>query len=407
MNASLQWLPNRRVGFICSSLAPGRDGVGDYTRRLAAELVRRGWATVAVALNDPQVSERREESQEMEGAAVPVLRLPAGVSWRERMGVARKRLAEFEADWLSLQLVPFGFHPKGLCFELGRRLASLKPRIGWHLMVHELWLGLGEHSPVKHRLWGALQRRIVLDVIRRLRPKIIHTQAEPYRIALKREKIDASILPLHGNIPPVGPDGWGDLLAPVLKAEIGEIPDRRDLYLAGVLGRVHPEWNAADTVGTLLPQVERFNKRLVLVFHGQSGVAPETFGRLRQDLHGRADLLVLGERPDGEISRILHALDLGLATSPRRIIQKSGSVAAMVEHGLPILVTRDDWRLRGSDWLPNTAEGDLLTPAEFAGLQFLPTRAARASGGKGVKPVADSLMAALEASNHANTDHQS
>jgi len=396
-----------RLAFICSSLAPGRDGVGDYTRRLAAEFVRQGFPTVGVALNDPHVTEPRLESQEIEGASVTAMRLPVGIPWNDRMAVARKWLSDFNPDWMSLQLVPFGFHPKGLCFELGRRLASLKPKTGWHLMVHELWLGLGEDSSVKHRLWGTLQRRVVLDLVERLHPAVVHTQAEPHRIVLGRERINVSILPLHGNIPHIGQSGWDDLLKPLLTLETGKTQNRHTLYLAGILGRVHPEWNAEETVRTLLPQVKRFQKRLVLIFHGNSGLASVEFDQLRLSLRGRADLLVLGERPASEISRVLQSLDLGLATSPRRIIQKSGSVAAMVEHGLQVLVTRDDWRLRGSDWIPDSAAAHLLTPAEFAALKELPTRATKVVGASGVKQVATSMIAALNSLTHAYTDCQS
>ena len=40
-----------RVTFICSSLEDGRDGVGDYTRRLAASVTRMGHAVQAMVLN--------------------------------------------------------------------------------------------------------------------------------------------------------------------------------------------------------------------------------------------------------------------------------------------------------------------------------------------------------------------
>lgn len=35
-------LAGMRLAFICVSLEPGRDGVGDYTRSLAAECIRQG-----------------------------------------------------------------------------------------------------------------------------------------------------------------------------------------------------------------------------------------------------------------------------------------------------------------------------------------------------------------------------
>jgi hypothetical protein len=39
-----------RIVFLCFSLEPGRDGVGDYTRALAGELIRPGHEVCAVAM---------------------------------------------------------------------------------------------------------------------------------------------------------------------------------------------------------------------------------------------------------------------------------------------------------------------------------------------------------------------
>ena len=394
MSPVIQPITPTRLAFVCSSLAAGRDGVGDYTRRLAAECVRQGSPSVVVALNDLDVPKPLLEWQETDGTAISVLRLPGSMTWSGRIEAAREWLSDFGPDWISLQLVPFGFHPKGLCFEMGKRLASLKPRIGWHLMIHELWLGLGENSPVKHRLWGALQRRIVLDLVRRLQPRIIHTQAEPYQIVLSREKIAASILPLFSNIPRADVDGWDSQLKPLITEATGRQQNRNELYLAGVLGRVHPEWSAELAVNTLLPLVERSKKRLVLVFHGNNNLTPAAVRVLKEKLQGRAVVLVTGERSPLEISGILQALDLGLATSPRQNIQKSGSIAAMIEHGLPILVTRDDWRLRGWDSVP-AVSFKLFTPGEFSSLKTLPTRDSRPPRDSGVKQVALRMLAAL------------
>jgi hypothetical protein len=47
-----------------------------------------------------------------------------------------------------------------------------------------------------------------------------------------------------------------------------------------------------------------------------------------------------GELPTVLISSYLQSADFGIATSPLSLIQKSGSVAAMLEHGLPVVVSR-------------------------------------------------------------------
>lgn len=387
-----------KIAFFCRSLESGRDGVGDYARRLAGELIRQGHSSVLVALNDPYISQTVFEEQVIEGASIPVQRLPSILPWNNRIVQARKWLDAFNPDWMSLQFVPYAFHTKGLCFGLGKRLSAINTRASWHIMFHELWLGLEEKAAVKHRFFGALQRSIILDCVRRLQPRAIHTQTESHRIVLSREKIKVTILPLFGNIPPVDGDAWKDLLEPLVAKATDQRPDRDKLYLAGVLGMVYQEWNLEETVNTMLLLMERSQKRLVLVFHGKSDLNQESLDQIKSRLGNRADVIMTGEKSAADISKILQALDLGLATTPRQMIQKSGSVNAMLEHGLKILVTRDDWRLRGVDSLPEPAEmsGRLFSPEQFAGLTTLPTRDAHQSGDRGVKRIADKLLAALK-----------
>jgi glycosyltransferase involved in cell wall biosynthesis len=375
-----------KIAFITSSLEPGRDGVGDYTRRLAGELIRQGHGVRVISLNDKvetrkQKAESRNENhisdfdemQRSEGTDIECLRLPESLRWPDRVRLAREWLEEFNPDWVSLQFVPFGFHPKGLCFGLGEKLSHINSKARWHIMFHELWLGLGEKSPVKHRFWGAMQRRIVQDLAKRLRPQVVHTQADPYWMALSREGITASILPLFSNIPYVKGDAWKEILEPLIVKATGRSPNRKDLYLAGVFGGVHPEWSAEKTVEVLLPLAQRFQKHLVLIFFGKNSLMSEAFNELSV-LRNRAQVISVGEKTVSEISKILQSLDLGLATSPRQIIQKSGSVAAMLEHGLPVLVTRDDWRMRGTNGQSAEEFPDLFSAGQFALLETLPSR---------------------------------
>jgi hypothetical protein len=392
-----------RLAFFCGSLEFGRDGVGDYSRRLAVECIRQGHQCVLAALNDPCLREIRIETQELEGAQIQALRLPSVVPWEERIVEAREWLAAFNPDRTSLQFVPFGFHRKGLCFGLGKKLTAINPNPPWDIMFHELWLGLGEGSPMKDRVIGAMQRSIILDMLGRLRPAVIHTQAEPYQEALGRVNVQASILPLFSNIPNIHEEGWNDLIEPLVNDAAGESQDRNKLFLAGVLGGVHPEWNADEAVNTLLPLAQRFQKRLVLVFHGKNNLPSSAFSEMKSRLRNRALVVVTGEKTPAEISRILNTLDLGVATSPRRIIQKSGSVAAMLEHGLHVLVTRDDWRLNGTKSPADEVPSRLLSPKHFDMLETLPARGLPPPEEISVHRVAESLLAAMKSPMPAAT----
>jgi hypothetical protein len=291
--------------------------------------------------------------------------------------------------------VPFGYHRKGLCFGLGKWLEAINTKAPWHIMFHELWLGLNEKSSVKYRIWGAMQRIGIQNLITRLRPRIVHTQAEPYRIILNRERIKTSILPLFGNVHQIIGDGWNGLLEPLVTKALGRNENRSKLYLAGVFGRVPPEWNAEKTVIILLPLMQHFEKRLVLIFCGKNHLTPEAFSKIKLVVQNRADIVVTGERTSMEISKILQTIDLGIATTPHGVIQKSGSVAAMLEHGLQVLVTRDDWRLRAANFQMEEMSPGLLSPKQFALLETLPTRNFQLSSDYRIKQVASQLLEAF------------
>ena len=389
---------SRRIVFICGSLEPGRDGVGDYTRRLAGELIRQGNECRILALNDSHLTETDpliEEFQTDDGTSVPCLRLSITLSWKKRTELSKQWIEKFNPDWLSLQFVPFGYHPKGLCFGLGIKLVAIFPKASWHIMYHELWLGLSKESSFKHRIWGVLQRKIIRGLIKRLRPKSVHTHAEPYRLALKGVGVDASILPLFGNIPPVVGDGWQGLLEPIASKRMGGKQDRNRLFLVGVFGAVHPEWNLEEAVDAVLTHTQRLEKIIMIVFFGKNNFSLESAPRLEKEVTNRAVVVFLGERSADEISRILHTLDFGLATTPYSLIQKSGTVAAMLEHGLPILVSRDDWHLRMFESPLKIESTMLFSLKEFTRLETLPSRQSKLSDYCGVSYVASRLFTDL------------
>lgn len=363
-----------RIAFITSGLEPGRDGVGDYTRRLAAECIRQGHPCVLMSLNDPRVSQPLFAAQECEDVTISVLRLPAGLAWDSRLARAGDWIKFVDPHWISLQFVPFGFHSRGFCHGLGKRLAGLGRGRNWHVMFHELWLGLGQRSSVKYRIWGAAQRLTVRSLVRRLQPAAHHTQTEPYRKVLAREGIHASLLPLFSNIPFADGDAWEQIVEPLLRQATGAAADRSAFYLAGVFGAVHPEWDAETAVAALLPLTQRSHKRLVLVFTGKNNVSADALAGLQARLRARAIVIVTGERTSVEVSRVLQTLDLGLATTPRQLIQKSSTVAAMLAHGLHVLVTRDDWHLDRDAAAPEPAVPWLLTSNRLAVANALPRR---------------------------------
>src|SRR6188508_1013439 len=89
------------LAFICSSAAPGKDGVGDYTLALAREGIVQGHECCVVAIHDQFIVEPIESEDRDSG--LRMLRLPSGAGWAHRVALAMDFIRRFQPDWVSLQ----------------------------------------------------------------------------------------------------------------------------------------------------------------------------------------------------------------------------------------------------------------------------------------------------------------
>jgi len=318
--------------FLCTSLEPGRDGVGDYVRLLAGACIEAGHICRLVALNDPFLEANREENQYGRAHEIPCLRLPASSPWADRIAAAQVYAYKFAPDWLSWHLVPYGFHPKGIIPKEALNLGKLCEGRHSQLLLHELWIGLSSGESFKNRVWGLLQRRALNRLIGVLRVEVMHTTNATYQTVLAREGYRAEILPLFGNIPVETP-----------------LPDMPEPYqwACGIFGTVHPQFPPRHCFHTLIAGAHASSRKLRILGIGRLGEYGEKmFAELEQRYSGKLEVVVVGEKTPAEISRLLQALDFGIATHPWALAGKSGAVAAMLDHGLPVVVPRDDWTLR-------------------------------------------------------------
>jgi hypothetical protein len=329
-----------RLLFFCSTLEPGRDGVGDYTFRLALESAQRGHACAIVALHDSFVSRETEQGF----GPLRIVRMPIATEMAIRLERARACVDEFEPDWVSWQFVAYGFQAKGVVpSALVRHAGQLRgPRC--HVMMHELWLGLETGSGWRARIVGWRQRRSAARFLRRLRPDCLQTSNPAYRAALARQGFAAGVLELFGNVPIAG-GRRDDTVRAGGPPAAGEVP-REPQLVAVTFGTIHPQWNPAPTAEWMVRVARRLGRRPVLVAAGRMG----THGAAALDAFARrgVEVVVTGEQNADAISGIFTQADFGIAPHPWALIGKSGAAAAMREHGLPVLVPRDDWRLRGT-----------------------------------------------------------
>ena len=351
-----------KVTMLCSSLEAGRDGVGDYTRLMAGELANRGHRCQAISLNDPHV-----EFESEQGAGMIALRLSSRMPWRQREDAAAKAIARFDPDWISLQFVAYGFHAKGLPVGLRVRLRRLAGRRKLHLMLHELWIGEAADYGLKERAAGWLQKKLILRMVRTLRPAAMHTSNPVYAAMLAEQGYQPGELPLFGNVAVDSDPSAAWVYNRLSDSGIVIDPSNRaGLFIAGIFGTIHPQWSPKSLLRSLELLAQERGQRLLFVAFGRIGLPGEQMWKiLAHDGSDGTAFLNLGEQPSPRISQILQNLDLGVSASPWALAGKSGTIAAMLDHGLPVVVGRDDWHRRRGPTPPPTPHPLLFREDEF------------------------------------------
>lgn len=330
-----------RIIFLCSSLEFGRDGVGDYTRRLAGELISNNHQVAIIALHDQYLQLELEERSQIDGILeIKTLRLSCQLSWKERILKASEFVKKNNPDWISLQYVPFGFHHKGLPIRLAKYLKTINGNRKLHIMFHELWVGIARGASIKFVIWGWLQKRLFHSLLITLNPTIIHTQTLLYKTCLKRLNVEAKLLPLFSNIPV---SRFINTSAAYCKA--AELHKKSISFV--VFGTIHPNAPINKFANESASFAKRHNIQISLTLIGRCGFEQNHWIDVWQSVGLTVDQI--GEQPAEIISEILAKATVGIGTTASVLIGKSGSVAAMREHGLPILCVADSWQAKGGN----------------------------------------------------------
>lgn len=322
---------------VCGSLQPGADGVGDYSRLLAAACNRLGVPVSLLALHDVHVHHPNPSPQAIQGLALPALRLPGSLSWLKRCRLAQSQLHAWHTQALSLQFVPYGFQRRGLPWSMPWVVRAMtqssgrgQPARSLHLMFHEIWIGLAENSNLRTRLVGHMQRALLHHLVQRTNPCLVHTTNQVYLQCLRTIGIPAQLSPLYSNLPiPLSP----------------ERPDPH--YLTACLfGRIPPEWDPEPVLQVLFHQAARQGRVPRLRLLGRSHRSKNWLAVIRRrwpsltiEHFGSVDCPC-------QLARYIQSTDVGLATTPWLLIEKSGAVAAFLALGVPVVVSRNDWKPR-------------------------------------------------------------
>lgn len=309
--------------FLCGSLEPGRDGVGDYSRRLACELIRKSHEVAIIALNDRVITFLYSGLQSSNGVDVPVLRLPASMDEKERFSHAGDYIRQFGPEWVSLQYVPFSFEKRGLPFTFSKHLKSLGSNIKWHFMFHELWVGLYGYSTLKLKMLGLMQKVIIKQMLAAINPESVTTSIGIYKKNLGWKEVN--LIPLFSNIPVAG-----------ISQEDARQPDSLTaIHFGSFTGALDDYQRQVDFLTAI---GEKTGKTVCLEIIGNGGHYKEKALDISRRAFGDENVIDCGFLSEESISNHLLRADIGISRADYTLFGKSGSAMAMLEHGLPLLL---------------------------------------------------------------------
>lgn len=313
-----------KIIFVCGSMECGRDGVGDYTRRLAVELIKQGHELIVIALNDKFISQMVKDQQPIDNVQVPVLRIPSALSLKLRFDCAKQKIEEFDPEWISLQFVPYAFQNKGLPFQLPFGLAAIGAGRKWHIMFHELWVGKEDDRFFKSTILASLQKFIIRRLLTVLSPSVLHTHLPLYQQQLNELGWNILALPLFSNIIKI---------------------DNTEQKISNNILRVC-FFSQVDVSNVMIAFLLQLKKRAIentlqfeILLLGGSKEKMQSIQRELQNLLGSDTTIhCTGFLSTEQISTYLQSCTLGITPIPSHGLGKSGGIAAFIEHAIPVAV---------------------------------------------------------------------
>jgi hypothetical protein len=315
---------NMKILFLCGSLQPGQDGVGDYTRRLAGELIRQGHGSSIIAIHDNLISELLSSEESDLDQVFQTLRLPATMPWKRRLKLIQTWIQEYNPDWISLQYVPFAFQNKGLPFLLGAQLKKISEGRKWHLMFHELWV---REKTLKFRVLAALQKDILKKLIKNIDAHVIHTHLPLYHNDLSQYSIFIRKLPLYSNFK-----------KPIVKPK-----DDPGTMRVGFFNLVGEDPKIMSFLKALYKQsIERGLNFEILLIGGATDNLRCFGNKLEKLQEFDHKVKYTGFLTDEMVSVMINRCNVGITPLPLSFVGKSGTSAAFLSQGVPLAIPMVD-----------------------------------------------------------------
>lgn len=306
--------------FLCGSIEPGKDGVGDYTRRLCGELIKTGHKVQIVSLCDKQADHYFNQTQFIEENKVKVNRIPKATCFNKRLEWTKEIIKKEAPDWISLQYVPSSFNQKGLPFWLPFFLKKINSDSKNQIMLHELAY---PNNSLKNKCIRYVQKKIIKLIVHSFKPNVVNTHTPNYIKILSHIKVNALPLPLFSNIPNISNT---------------RIRKKSNVFKLGLFSKIIYTEEINKTLENLTNTLTKENKLFEIILLGGKIEDGQKFkNSVTNNAKIKANIIITGFLTVEELSNELNKLDVGLTPVSNHLLGKSGSVSAFLEHGISVI----------------------------------------------------------------------
>jgi len=323
----------KKILFITNNFPPIIDGVGDYTYRLAKNLVSQGFEVSIICSEKTDIINNKGKLS-LENIIV----LPIVKTWDSNGLKSIKNVFKDKTyDYISLQYVPFSFNKKGLPILLGKNLKNIFPNANWHIMFHELWVAMEIGASFKSKTHGYAQKQLINGLIKTLKPSLINTHCNLYKHQINQLGHNATILPLFSNI----------VKSKQKANHIKSNKEKKTLVLS-VFGSIHYGAPVSSFLDELLQVTQSDSNeffKIKFIFIGNCGSHVEEWTSVLKDYN--IEFKITGKLNEHDISNYFSNTDFGITTTPYLLVEKSGTVAAMLQHNLNVICVARDWDVAG------------------------------------------------------------
>lgn len=305
----------QKVLIISPNLEREYCGVSDYVYVLKSLLENNGHTCSLLALSDKFCTKLIDEPN--------CFRIPFSTNSKIKIKHANIFISEYEPDIIYFNLVSYGYNRKGLPFYLLNFLPQISKKYKVVIIAHELWAGNFKTESFKNKFLGNVQRLLFAPLLKKIEePTIVVTTVLALNI-LKKLGINSHLIPVFSNIP-------------IEDIPVVSVPNPviRLILFGSSLFRIDYDL----LIKFIERLIEIYNKRIQIDIVGLNNYAIEDWENIKQ--YFTLDKLVIinhGFSSAQKISQLMQEAQIGITTYMPFFWSKSGSIAAMLVHGLPIV----------------------------------------------------------------------